>query len=555
MIPVGVAQTGTNFALINAWGDAMLTSYRSLNPDQAQFFDCTTTADHTAESPAHGDWYYDTTLDSHFMWDAYWGWRECALSGLNVGAAFGQMIDDILHRRAASTYLVDTFGPFGTDETDASKFYFWFCFRRWQPETTGLLPLKNGAVIRWEWGDTNTVSGTLSRDDPPNMTVPSNGGTPEVNPTIGYLSMSSTDGWSGVTQWKWKSDGVNFDIAGAPPTVDISSMTSLNRSWYAFTGYTESGKVFYTYDPKQFPTGGRFNAMTDTYRMYYQMELGDFAHDLGNLSWSNASDRTGTFMQAKLCNSVDAGGQIFIDIGNCTIVDLFSQAELENVSISLDTLAFSGLVEGLFYDLGGANNRSPMWDDTYSSSMQLQSLVGAANAFNGFADDMLCYEANFANGPPRLYLPTFTGEGQMKLWINSVLGGDVDIGLSGTVDHMFCYFVFSPTSVGYGTGCSGFDSLQYVFRSDFYQRQHNPIALLSGIGSHANFIKMFWNNSVFNSGTLDAMYTSLPDRSAQSAATIFIAGCPGAAGSTKSIATAKNWVVDDTTTIIDESYP
>jgi len=155
-------------ATAEEWAEQMLASYRALNPEQAPWFD--------------------------------------------GAGAFAQT--ELQTRLAPGGYLNDTFGPSGQNKSVCDFVYLLY--------TTGNIAsrtiAKSGATIRWN------IDGTIYNQN--NLPAHTKGAG------AGIATLSSTDGWSGVTGFRVN----NNSFSGNCPNLAFPNVTVFNSSDNSFSG-------------------------------------------------------------------------------------------------------------------------------------------------------------------------------------------------------------------------------------------------------------------------------------------------------------------------------
>jgi len=157
---------------VDTWADDMLASYRTLNPEQAAWFD-------------------------------------------GAGSA---VETELLARLQPGEYLHTTFGPSGQNKAVCDFVYVW----QTSGDITSRIITKSGDTLRWDIDGTAT-----NQNDLPAHTLGAG---------AGVLTVSSTDGWSGVTNFQiWGNS-----LSGVAPSWDFPNVAKFYIHVNSFSGTAPS---------------------------------------------------------------------------------------------------------------------------------------------------------------------------------------------------------------------------------------------------------------------------------------------------------------------------
>lgn len=236
-------------------------------------------------------------------------WADQMLASYRSNPALAAWLDanagveaELLSRLQPGGYLHTTFGPSGQNKTQCD---FLIVMKITGDIAAGATTTKSGDALRWD------IDGNIATQN--NMPAYTLGAG------AGVVTLSTTDGWSGITQINWSSRPINLDIAA------LSAMTALAYLYLHSTGV--SGDV------------GALSTLTALVHLY--LYATGVSGDVGALSTLTALTRI-------ILNNTGVSG----DAGTLlTLPDLeFLYLYSTGVVYNSNTFAFAGMRGMRLYD-------------------------------------------------------------------------------------------------------------------------------------------------------------------------------------------------------------
>ena len=228
---------------------------------------------------------------------------------------------ELLARMQPGEYLYETFGPPGQNKTECD---FLLVLQATGDITAGGTVTKTGDALRWDIDGTVTTQNNLPAHT--------------LGAGDGVITVSSTDGWSGLTELNWEGRNIGGDISG------FSALTSLSLMYLNSTDVSGDISGFSALTSLTFLRGlgtsvsgdiSGFSALTSlTYMDFRDTSVS------GDISGFSAL----TSLQTMYLSNTSVSG----DISGFSALTSLQTLNLADTSVSGDISGFSALTSLLF---------------------------------------------------------------------------------------------------------------------------------------------------------------------------------------------------------------